>query len=273
METKKTYQIVEAVLLFLLISGCRNALPDSANAQKSATESTVSIPKKQTVAMDAICDLSLFGQNLGDGATTTNTGDIDGDGYTDLIIGAQYHNSNQGRAYLYYGGPNGLSSNPDAIFDGEPESRLGWSIGVGDVDNDGYDDIVLSGEGYDSARGRAYLYWGASRASMDTRADLVFEGEGPKDDRFSFSWDQIPVEDIDGDGYADILIPATTYPTDVPVWSGIGRCYLYWGDTKEKMNAEADLVFAPPDGGGWFGVGLDIGDIDNDNYKDIVIGS
>jgi len=41
------------------------------------------------------------------------------------------------------------------MFDGEPESRLGWSIGVGDMDNDGYDDIILSGSGYDSNRGRA----------------------------------------------------------------------------------------------------------------------
>jgi len=72
-----------------------------------------------------------------------------------LIIGAQFYNSSQGRAYLYYGAPNGLSAKAGLMFDGEPESRLGWSIGVGDVDNDGYDDIILSGSGYDSNRGRA----------------------------------------------------------------------------------------------------------------------
>ncbi|MFC1604809.1 FG-GAP-like repeat-containing protein, partial [Planctomycetota bacterium] len=265
METIKTYQIVEGVLLFLLISGCRNALPDSINAQKSTTESTVSVLKKQPVAMDTICDLSLFGENLGDDAHTTNTGDIDGDGYTDLIIGASFSNSRDGRAYLYYGGPNGLSISPDLIFEGEPGqgSRLGWSIGMGDVDNDGYNDIILSGFDYDNSRGRAYLYWGASRETIDAKADLVFEGENATD-RFSFSWDDMIVEDIDADGYADIVIPAATYgPSE-------GRVYLYWGNTKTGMDTKADLIF-PHSSNGWFGLGLDCGDIDQDGYKDIVI--
>ncbi|MFC1781735.1 ankyrin repeat domain-containing protein [Planctomycetota bacterium] len=268
METKKTCQIVGIILFFLLISGCSDKLYDSTNVQKPATKSVASAPKKQSVAMDAICDLSLFGENLGDDAHTTNTGDIDGDGYTDLIIGAGFSNSRDGRAYLYYGGPNGLSISPDLIFDGEPGqgSRLGWSIGVGDVDNDGYDDIVLSGDDYDNSRGRAYLYWGASRKNMDANADLVFEGENGTD-RFSFSWDDIIVEDIDADSYADIVIPATTYgPSE-------GRAYLYWGNTKAGMDVNADLVFAPLYGGGWFGVGLDCGDVDHDGYKDVVIGA
>lgn len=267
METKnKTNPItIELALLSLLVSGCRDALPGSTNVQQSAVESTLSVPKKQPVPMDAICDLSLFGENLGDDAHTTNTGDIDGDGYTDLIIGVQFHNSNQGRAYLYYGGPKGLSSNPDIIFDGEPDSRLGWSIGIGDVDNDGHDDIVLSGFGYDKSRGRAYLYWGASRETMDAKADLVFEGENATD-RFGFSWDDIICKDIDADGYDDIVIPAATYgPAE-------GRAYLYWGNTKAGMDAKADLIFSHS-GNGWFGIGLDCGDIDNDGYKDVVIGA
>jgi hypothetical protein len=174
MVKKIKYPIIEIMLLFILLSGCGDDFSDSTSSIQS---STVSVHRKLPVPMDTLCDLTLFGENLHDQASTTNTGDIDGDGYTDLIVGAQSHNSSKGRAYLYYGGPNGLGRNPDAFFDGELESNLGWSIGVGDIDNDGYDDIILSGAGYDSGRGRAYLYWGASRASMDNRADLVFEGE------------------------------------------------------------------------------------------------
>ncbi len=63
METKyKTHLIVNVVLLVLFISSCGHELPGPTNVQQSATESTVSVPKKQPVPMDAICDLSLFGE-------------------------------------------------------------------------------------------------------------------------------------------------------------------------------------------------------------------
>ena len=262
MEKKIKYPIW-VMLLFILFSGCGDDFSDSTSSSLSPT---VTVPRALPVPMDAICDLSLFGESLGDDAHTTNTGDIDADGYTDLIVGAQAYDSNHGRAYLYYGGPNGLTAIPSIVFEGEPDSHLGWSIGVGDVDDDGYDDVILSGAGYDSNRGRAYLYWGDNRMKMDAVADLVFEGESSTD-RFSVSWDDIVVEDIDADGYADIVIPAATYgPSE-------GRAYLYWGNTKARMDVKADLVLAPPDEGGWFGGGLDCGDIDHDGYKDVVIGA
>lgn len=266
MGTKKTYQIVEALLLFLLILSCRNTLADSTSAQKSAVESKVSVPKKQPVAMDAICDLSLFGENVGDTAHTSNTGDIDGDGYTDLLVGAMKYNSNQGRVYLYYGGLNGLSASPDLIFDGEVDSHFGWIQGVGDVDNDGYDDIVVTGGTYNNDKGRVYLYWGGPRGSMDNQADLTFEAE---EQAFYFGggWNDIVVKDIDGDSYADIVVPSMEYNSDQ------GRAYLYWGDTKTNMNTDCDLTFTGEAVGDFYSVGMACGDIDKDGYKDIVIGA
>ena len=133
-----------------------------------AAESTGSVTKKQPVPMDAICDLSLFGEKIGDDAHTTTTGDVDNDGYVDLIVGAHGHNSNQGRAYLYYGSPSGLSSRADLIFEGEPgqNSHFGWLLGSGDVDGDSYDDIIIGAADYDNLRGAKNYHGYPSRPSF-----------------------------------------------------------------------------------------------------------
>jgi hypothetical protein len=241
-------------------------LTDVTDSKEIGTQS-ISLPCKASL-MDETCDLTFTGANVGDTAYTTNTGDIDGDNYADLLVGAMSYNSGQGRAYLYYGGPN-MDNQADLIFDGEvgQTSHFGWMQGVGDVDNDSYDDIVITGGTYNTNQGRVYLYWGGPRATMDNQADLTFNGEPGAASYFGEGWNNIVVKDIDGDGYADILVPSMQYS------SNQGRAYLYWGSARASMNANCDLTFTPTDGGGHFGVGMACGDIDKDGYKDIVIGA
>ena len=270
METKnKTNPItIELVLLSLLVSGCRNALPDSNSAQQLTVGSTVSRPKIQPIAMDATCDLTFTGETEGDNQWITATGDINNDNYDDLIISATFCNNEQGRVYLYYGGPEGLDNTTDVIFNGEPgtSDRFGTGLSCGDVDNDKYDDILVGAWKHNNRQGRVYLFYGDSKANMDAVADVTFDGETEGSD-FGGGWDHIIVEDIDGDYYDDIVIPAVQYN------NGQGRAYLYWGNTKASMDAKADLILTPPDEGGFFGMGLDCGDIDNDGHNDIVIGA
>ncbi|MHA2315150.1 MAG: ankyrin repeat domain-containing protein [Candidatus Hermodarchaeia archaeon] len=268
METKyKTYPILEVLLLVLWVSSHSAALPDFTDSHQKAAQSMDSVFNAQRSSMDDICDLIFTGETVGDCAHSTNTGDIDGDGYTDLIIGAQLYNGEQGRVYLYYGGPN-MDANADLIFEGDKgaTSRFGWLLGVGDVDNDNYDDIIVGAHQYNNTTGRAYLYYGNTRANMDTTCDLTFDGE-TAGDHFGAGWNDIICEDIDGDSYDDIIIPAPNYN------SGQGRVYLYWGDTKSSMNATCDLIFIPEAAAAQYGMGMGCGDIDNDGYKDIVIGA
>lgn len=153
----------------------------------------------------------------------------------------------------------------DLTLDGEPTTNFGFISGIGDVDNDNYDDIITGAYNYNNRQGRAYLFYGDARARMDAICDLTFDGETASD--FGAGWSDIICEDIDGDNYADIVIPAPQYN------SGQGRVYLYWGNSKANMNAEADLIFTPEAEARLFGVGMACGDINNDNYKDIVIGA
>ncbi|MFC1604810.1 ankyrin repeat domain-containing protein [Planctomycetota bacterium] len=194
-------------------------------------------------------------------------GDVDGDGYDDIVVGGMTYDNERGRAYLFYGGPD-IDTTCDLILDGEKEGDwFGSTVSCGDIDNDGYDDIVIGAPRYKNQRGRAYLYWGSKRNSMDANPDKIFDGEA--EEGASFSRGQGPViYDIDNDGYRDIIFSS---------YRGrgkrIGRAYLYYGNKKELMDASYDLIFTGENNGDHFGFMIGCGDVDNDGYGDIIIGA
>ena len=191
-------------------------------------------------------------------------GDVDGDGYDDILIGALRYDNKRGRVYLFYGGPD-MDTTADLIFEGEHDGDMfGDGIVCGDIDNDGYDDIVIGAGGYSEKRGRAYLYWGSDRHSMNSSPDKIFAGEQEKGSLFGGGYHTI--YDIDNDGYNDIILGAPLSHDRT------GRAYLYYGNTKQLMDTSHDLIFIgehPYE----FGIAISCGDVDNDGYGDIVIGS
>jgi ankyrin repeat protein len=217
---------------------------------------------------------STFASMIFDGEPNSNfgsdiaCGDIDGDGYADLLVSAQGYDEDQGRVYLYYGGPE-MDTTCDLIFDGEGKGgEFGDTINCGDIDNDGYDDILIGAYRYNNDQGRAYLYWGGKRGIIDNKPDKIFDGEAQEGAYFSASSGGPVIHDIDNDGYCDIIISAIRYPTDFT-----GRTYLYYGNTKELMDTSYDMVFTAENSGDCFGIAIGCGDIDNDGYGDIIIGA
>jgi len=200
-------------------------------------------------------------------------GDVDGDGYDDIVVGGMKYDNYRGRAYLFYGGPD-MDTICDLIFEGEKEGGLfGGPISCGDIDNDGYDDIVIGAPYYNNKRGRAYLYWGSKRDSMDSNPDKIFDGEAEEGAYFSLSI--CPgIYDIDNDGYRDIIISAIAiqYPRDL-MSKAHGKAYLYYGNTKELMDTSYDLIFTAENADDCFGIAIGCGDVDNDSYGDIIIGA
>ena len=195
-------------------------------------------------------------------------GDINGDGYDDVLIGARQYDNFRGRVCLYYGGPD-MDNTADLIFEGQNERELfGDGIACGDINNDGYDDIIVAAGGYNERRGRAYLYWGSDRKSMDVKPDKIFAEETEKGSLFSLGYPA--VYDIDNDGYDDIILGACAYwaPGD-----GRGRAYLYYGNTKELMDTSHDLLFTEGNFRNQFGHRIACGDVDNDGFGDIIIGT
>ena len=208
-------------------------------------------------------------------------GDIDGDGYDDIVIGGdrysiyrERYNNDKGRAYLFYGRAD-MDTSPDLIFEGEQKGdRFGSTISCGDIDNDGYDDILIGAHKYNNNRGRAYLYWGGERSSMDANPDKIFDGEAEEGAFFSLSCPGPAIYDIDNDGYRDIIISAIAIlrPRDF-MSRAYGRAYLYYGNTKELMDTSYDLIFTGENADDCFGIAIGCGDVDNDGYGDIIIGA
>jgi hypothetical protein len=190
-------------------------------------------------------DLSFVGENASDnsGRSVASAGDVDGDGLSDLLIGA-YGNDDggpeAGKSYLFLGssiasgGTFDLSA-ADASFVGEnggswqnPGDHSGVSVAsAGDVDGDGLSDLLIGAYGNDEGdnnAGKSYLFLGSSIAAGGTfdlsAADASFVGENADD----YSGSSVAsAGDVDGDGLSDLLIGA---PYNADGGSNAGKAYL-----------------------------------------------
>ncbi len=192
-----------------------------------------------------------------------STSDVNGDGYEDVIIGARGYHNNDGRVYVYYGGP-AMDTQADMVFNGEigKEDWFGLAVASADIDDDGYEDILVGAQNYDQGRGRVYLFWGGN--PMDTAADLIFEGEAAGD------WFGRKIDaggDVNGDGYNEILIGARQWGNNH------GRAYLYFGNRTGRIKAVSDHAFTGESHSNEMGASVEMFDIDNDGFDDVLVGA
>ena len=121
---------------------------------------------------------AYFGYSVG------TAGDVNGDGFADVIVGASSYDNGQfreGRALVYHGSASGLSSIPDWTAEGDQDyAEFGKSVGTaGDVNGDGYADVIIGASEYDNGQageGRAYVYHG-SASGLSTSADWTAESD------------------------------------------------------------------------------------------------
>jgi len=195
------------------------------------------------------------------GCSVSTAGDVNNDGYDDVIVGAYYYNDNTGRAYIFHGGSS-MDNIADVIMTGEGTSNyFGYSVSeAGDVNNDNYDDVVIGAYKYNGNTGRVYVYYGGN--PMDNNADVTMTGEGVLDDfGYSVSW----AGDVNNDNYDDVIVGAYYY-NDVT-----GRAYIYYGGS--SMDNIADVTMEGDGTGVWFGWSVSgAGDVNNDTYDDVIVG-
>ncbi|MBU0927411.1 MAG: FG-GAP repeat protein [Spirochaetes bacterium] len=188
--------------------------------------------------------------------------DINGDGYDDLIIGASGYNSGQGRAYIFFGGAS-FDAEVDITLSGETlGDNFGISVaGIGDYNGDGFDDVVVGSPGYDSSRGRVYMYYGGP--AMDAIADLTITGENPSD---FFGKSISKAGDLNRDGYSDFIVGAYGFSGNT------GRAYIYKGGISQSVLPQ--LILDGEQGNSYFGWAVSGGvDENGDGFPDIVIGA
>lgn len=180
-------------------------------------------------------------------------GDVNNDGYDDLIVGAPEYNtiySDAGKAYLYLGSALGFSITPVWSATGtSPYTHFGEDFEkAGDVNGDGYDDVFIQYSG-----GLSRLYLGSATGSLVT--SITYTGF------------VTAIGDINSDSYADFLIVDKYY--DGPE-TNEGKATLYKGSAGtitsswsfETNQANAYLTFA-----------ANAGDLNNDGYNDLAFGA
>ncbi|MCP4429162.1 MAG: hypothetical protein GY803_32145, partial [Chloroflexi bacterium] len=211
--------------------------------------------------------------NLGFSARTA--GDVNGDGYDDVIVGAyRFDNgeSDEGQAALHYGSDRGIVSYPAWTVEGDQASAwLGHAVAsAGDVNNDGYADVIVGARSYDSGgytdNGKAEVYYG-SATGLNSTADWVAAG-GQDNELFGHA--VAAAGDVNGDGYEDVIIGARGYSNGE---AAEGRAYVYYGSAAGLVltptwTAESNYTSA------WFGYAVNTaGDVNNDGYDDVIVGS
>jgi hypothetical protein len=219
---------------------------------------------------DAVPDLTFTGAAANDdfGISVSGAGDVNGDGYADVIVGAYTSDvggTNAGQAYVYYGGP-AADAVADLILTGEAANNyFGYSVSsAGDVNGDGYGDVIVGAYGYGGGMGRAYVYYGG--ASLDEAADLVLTGASAED---YMGYSVSGADDVNGDGYADVITGA--FGNDAGGGSA-GRAYVYYGGP--AADAVADLVLTGAAAIDQFGISVSgAGDVNGDGYADVIVGA
>jgi hypothetical protein len=219
-------------------------------------------------------DKTFDPENAGDwlGDNSGMFADINNDNFDDVIIGARYYGSgDEGRVYVYYGGVD-MDLTPDIYLDLPSGEGTNASLGrgglsAGDLNNDGYIDVVASAIRYPNGTklGRVYLWYGP--LASNTVVDKTFSSES---DSYCFGAILSARGDVNGDNCDDLLIAHRYYPNN----TGVGRAYLYWGAKGTAMDTTADVIFDCPDSGAnEFGSSADLFDIDNDGCAEVIIGA
>ncbi len=205
-----------------------------------------------------------FGTWRGYGASVDGVGDIDNDGYDDVIVAGSWDTSEwpltKDRAYVYSGSDASLIYFFQLTAYENTDTFWGLSVsGAGDVNNDGYNDIIIGAyhdrsHGYNSGIAKVY-------SGLDGSELYHFEST-VAGDHFGISVSE--AGDVNNDGYADVIIGA--HRADIGS-DNSGSAYIYSG-----LDGSLIYQFNGDEGQDLLGWRVDgLGDIDSDNYDDVLV--
>ncbi|MFV2058356.1 MAG: tandem-95 repeat protein, partial [Thiohalomonadales bacterium] len=248
-----------------------------------ANPATVFDPKFPQTLFTQTADwsYSATGNKAGFGTHVANAGDVDADGYDDIIVGSPGFSNGQaleGAAYIFYGGLGGISTTRQFWFieSDQIDALLGLRVaGVGDINGDSIADVMVSAIGWDAvapSEGKAFLYLGVKKrpgvpgGPSTTKVTWTYLGGSESSNLNSIA----SAGDVNGDGFGDVIIGLQAYSNPETLE---GRILLFEGTStgltatptwgRESNVVSGQIGFSVAGGG----------DFNGDGYSDIIAGA
>lgn len=220
------------------------------------------------------------------GYSVAGAGDVNGDSIPDIIVGAPHANS----GYVIFGQKNGFDNINLASLAKTGQgftiySSAGGSVGIsvsgaGDINKDGFDDVIIGAPIDNYSAGKSYVVFGSSNHSDINLANLLpnqgFSIAGFGNSKCGTSVSR--AGDINGDGIGDIIVGAYVFGSDK-----LGTSYVIFGNKTGFTNIEAStdlsvngIGFSITANASWDEAGYSVsgaGDFNKDGYDDIIIGA
>ena len=182
------------------------------------------------------------------GGSVASAGDVNGDGFSDVIVGAAFFDGShqdEGRAWVFHGSAGGLSASAAWFSDVDQDGAyMGSSVAsAGDVNGDGYSDVIVGGPGYDGGNnleGKAWIYMGSPTG---VQSAIAWTAEGNQD-LAEYGSCVAQAGDVNGDGYADVVVGAHRYDLGQ---SDEGRTFLYYGNGGDGLDRAPQQRRTPND--------------------------
>ena len=209
------------------------------------------------------------------GSGIGGAGDVNGDGYSDIIVGSQgldIDETDEGMAYVYHGSPSGPSTTPDWTAAGNQiNTFFGTSTtSAGDVNGDGFADVIIGAQSYDNGEdneGAAYLYVGSEAGLGENPAWQVEGDQAEAYMGFSVS----SAGDVNGDGFSDVIVGI--YRWDSGGLEDIGAASVYYGSPDGLSLTPDWQAFGNAAGEKFGNPVVSAGDLNGDGYGDVAVGS